>query len=120
MGLLDGGLASVFASAFSTFYLDATLHRSTITDDGRGGGSVAFEDEAVKAQLDSTSHAMREAEGYVEGDQRIFVLASGLAAISTDDEITIGEQRWMIQSVATDPAGAYFELRGRKSPREGS
>ncbi len=120
MGLLDGGLASVFASAFSSFYLDATLHRSTITPDGRGGGTTGFADSAVKAQLDSTTQAQQGADGYVDTDQRILVLASGLAPITTDDEITIEGVRWAIESVSRDPAGAYFDLRGRKSGTEAS
>lgn len=116
MGLLDGGLASVFASAFSGFYLDASLHRATMTPDGKGGGTTGWAaPEAVKAQLDSTTQAMQGADGYVDSDQRILVLASGLAPITTDDEITVDGNRWAIESVSRDPAGAYFDLRGRKS-----
>jgi hypothetical protein len=121
MGLLDGDLAAVFASAFDGFYLDATLHKANLDDDGQGGGSVARSDYPAKAQLDSTTDRQQNSEGYVDTDQRIFVLASGLAMEpTTDDEITVDGRRWMIASVATDPAGAYYELRGRLSPVEAS
>jgi hypothetical protein len=42
------------------------------------------------------------------------VLAHGVATIDTDCEIAAGGTRWMIETVATDPAGSYYELRGRR------
>ncbi len=120
MGLLDGGLAGVFAAALGPIYLDGTLHRATVTDDGAGGGSVSFSDTPVKAQLDAATQAMREAQGYTDTDQRILVLASGIGEITTDDEITVDGRRWSIASVQTDPVQAYFDLRGRLSAVEAS
>ncbi len=113
MGLLDGGLARIFYGAFSGIFLDATLHRITLADDGQGGGSAGSADEPVKAQLDRASEAMRTAQHFVETDQRIIVLAHGTAPITTDDEITVKGRRWSIASVATDPATAAYELHGR-------
>lgn len=118
--MLDGAVAAVFNQAFSGFYLDATLHRTTLTDDGQGGGSASHANEVVKAQLDSTTDAQRAADGYADTDQRIFVLAQGIDAPNVDDEITVRDQRWQIASVTTDPAGAYYELRGRRSAVEAS
>lgn len=114
MSLLEGGLAEVFATAFGGLYLDATLHRPSFTDDGSGGGSTSWTNEPVKAQLDQTTQAMRASEGFVDTDQRILVLAQALAPITADMEITVGGTRWMIASVTQDPAGAYFDLRGRR------
>jgi head-tail adaptor len=113
MGLLDGGLARIFNGAFSGIFLDATLHRSTLTTDNKGGGTQAFVDEPVKAQLDFASASMRASEGYVDTDQRIIVLAYGVDEITADDEITVKGKRWSIASVATDPATAAYELHGR-------
>lgn len=125
MSLLEGDLAGVFASAFGGFYLDAQLYRlNDFTDDGTGGGSGSgFADpEPVKAQLDATTQAMRAADYYVDTDQRIIVLASGVNPITTDCEIMLGGQRWSIASVTQDPASAYYDLHGRKanSAAEGS
>ncbi len=106
MGLLDGGLASVFASAFSSFYLDATLHRFSAADDGEGGGAVTYADEPVKAQLD------RQPQQVAAIGQRILVLASGVAAIKPNDQITLGGTRYSFASVDRDPAGAYYDLLG--------
>lgn len=118
--MLDGVIAAVFEQVLTGFYLDATLHRATLTDDGEGGGTVSHTDEAVKAQLDATTEAMRAAEGYSDTDQRIFVLAHGVDRPNTDDEITVGDRRWTIRSVSQDPAGAYWELHGRTSAVEAS
>ena len=114
MGLLDGALAAAFASALTPLYSDATLHRRAITDNGKGGGSVGYADTAVKAQLDGTATAFDPKGGYVDAGQKIIVLARGLAPIGTDDELTIKGSRWMIDSVGTDPAGAYYALTGRR------
>lgn len=117
VGLLDGAVASAFAAAFGATFLDAEIYRpASGSDDGMGGGADrAFADpEAVKAQLDYVSQAMRGADGFVESDQRILVLASGVAKITTDCEIVVSGTRWSIASVTQDPAGSYYELHGRK------
>jgi hypothetical protein len=117
MGLLDGDIAAAFAAVFGGVYLDGSLYRpKTYADDGMGGGSAPgfAPGEPVKVQIDAASFAMRQAEGYVEGDVRILMLAHGVAAPDTDCEIAAGGTRYMIETVGTDPAGSYFELRGRK------
>jgi hypothetical protein len=114
VGLLDGGLAQIFNSAFSGIFLDATLYRSTLTGDGAGGGSQTFAaGEPVKASLDAATMKMRESQRYIETDVRILVLANGMEPIGTDDEIEVKGQRWSIASVATDPATAAYELHGQ-------
>lgn len=115
MGLLNGGVAALFGSVFSAFYLDATLHRAgEIVYTGgviTGTGSV---DVPAKAQIDAATYAMVNSDGYVDGDMRIMILNPGVA-VTTDDEITVGGTRWKIQSVTQDPAIAYYECRGRKA-----
>lgn len=118
MGLLDGELAGVFAAAFGPIYLDASLYRANGgADDGAGGGpgNGFAAPETVKAQVDATTQAMRAAEGFVDTDQRIIVLASGVDPITTDDEIEVSGTRWKIASVTQDPAQAYYEMRGRRA-----
>lgn len=118
MGLLDGGLAGMFASALSGVYLDATLHRADIAGDGKGGGSITFADVPCKAQLDRTVE--RTIDGETDTYQRILVLQGDLGAINVNDEITVKGTRWLIADVGTDPAEVYFDLSGRKSGREAS
>jgi hypothetical protein len=113
VGLLDGGLARIFYGAFSGIFLDATLHRATLVENGKGGYTQTFTDEPVKASIDKATQAMRDSPGYVDTDQRIIVLAYGLDEIDTDCEITVKGKRWGIASVGTDPATAGYELHGR-------
>lgn len=118
MGLLNGDIAAAFAAVFNGVYLDAALYRSAeYADDGAGGGSGPgfMAAEAVKVQIDNATDAMRGSDGYVEGDVRILMLAHGVAAPDTDAEVAAGGVRYMIESVGTDPAGSYYELRGRKT-----
>jgi hypothetical protein len=112
VGLLDGGLARIFRGAFAGIFLDATLHRRVFTGDDLGGGEASWVDEPVKASLDLVSERMR-AEGFADADQRILVLAHGVAWPSTDDEITLKGKRWAISQVGTDPAQAAYDMRGR-------
>jgi len=116
MGLLDGQIAAAFAAVFAPMYLDAVLHRRLEPEYDDGGSIInaGWADEDVKAQLDSTTEGMRLA-GYTDRDQVIYVLAAGVAIISTGDEITVQGQRWAIAAVTQDPAGAYFQLRGQRA-----
>jgi hypothetical protein len=117
MGLMDGSIAAAFAGVFQAIYLDGTLFRPVaFADDGMGGGSdQSFgPGEAVKVQIDAATFAMRASEGFIEGDVRILMLAHGVSAPDTDCEIGAGGARYMVESVATDPCGSYYELRGRK------
>lgn len=88
------------------------------------GGSIvtagARQVRECQVQVDSATQAMRAADGYTEGDMRILVLASGLSgAITTDSrvEITAGPNvgSCLVASVARDPLGVYWELRGRRA-----
>jgi hypothetical protein len=118
VSLLDGQLAAAFAGVFGGIYLDGQLYRALdFADDGKGGGTDSdpfLPAEPVKVQLDQATQAMRGTVGYVEGDVRILMLAHGVAAPDTDAEIAAGGARYMIETVGTDPAGSYYELRGRK------
>lgn len=117
MSLLDGQLAAAFAGPFGALYLDGQLFRALdFVGDGMGGGTGdGFAPaQAVKVQIDQATQAMRSADGYVEGDVRILMLAHGVVTPDTDAEVGAGGVRYMIESVGTYPAGSYFELRGRK------
>lgn len=116
MGLLNGQIAEIFAAAFSAVYLDGQLYRPVeFTDDGKGGGGDGgfAAPESVKVQIDAATQAMRATEGFVEGDVRLLMLAHGVPAPDTDCEVSAGSKRYKIATVATDPAGSYYELRGR-------
>ncbi len=116
MGLLDGGLARVFGSAMGAFYLDASLHRAVITEDGEGGGSLAWaEPEACKAQIDKVVERLYE--GNPETFQSILLLqqpfGQQIADPGKDDEITVGGGRYAISMIEQDPARSYWLLMCR-------
>jgi len=117
MPLLEDAIAATFAGAFAGIFLDATLHRPTITEDDEGGGTSDPDDdgEPVKAQLEAATEAMRAAEGYTEKDVRILVLAHGVDEPDSDCEITVRGVRYLIANVGRDPAGAYWDLHGRRA-----
>lgn len=120
MGLLDGGIEAIFGAAFSGLYLPATLHRDGTEPVYDGSGNITGYSDAAdiscRAQVDGATYAMRQAEGYAEGDMRIIVLSSGLTVdITTDFQITVSGKRWSIASAERDAANSHWILRGRAS-----
>jgi hypothetical protein len=117
MGLLDGGGAALMASVLGGVYLDAELYRPAgVGDDGEGGGedSGFGEPEAVKAQLEACTEAMREAATYTDLDVRILVLANGVARPDSDCQIKVDGTTYGINApIGRDPAGCYWDLHGR-------
>ena len=125
MGLLDGGIRKMAAQALSGVYVDAVLYRQ-----GTDGGEFPTEydedgfpvdpepdeqaGEAIKVQFDRVTQRMAAADGYAVGDQRILVLAEGVAPFATDAEIATGGETWRVVSVEQDPARAYYEVRARR------
>jgi hypothetical protein len=105
MGLLDGGIARIFNAALSGLYLDGALHRDG-TDpiyDGEGNitGYAGGADIPIKVQRDACTYAMRQSEGYSEGDVMLLILAAPLngVKVTTDMQATDGAgDRWMIRS----------------------
>ncbi|QDC37098.1 PepSY domain-containing protein [Sphingobium fuliginis] len=117
MGLLDGGLASIFNAAFSGLYLDASLHTGTGTPIyGPGGVITGYSggDRAVKVQVDAATDAMRRGDGYAEGDVRIIILAQGIGAVTSDHRLTVGAVTYSLQSAELDAAASHWICRGRR------
>ncbi|MGJ8477255.1 hypothetical protein [Sphingobium yanoikuyae] len=118
MGLLDGGIASIFGAALGGLYLPATLHvPGTRTDDEEGNISYGPEtDIACRAQMDAATYAMRQSEGFSEGDVRIIILTAGLGVeVTTDAQISVSGKRWLVASAEQDAAVSHWVLRGREA-----
>lgn len=121
MGFLDGGGAALMSAVFSGIYLDATLHRPTVTDNGKGGGTVNPDDDGtpVKVQMEAATEVMRQTEGYTSRDVRFLMLAHGVVRPTTDHQITFDGARYAIAGpVGRDPAGAYWDIHGRPAGAE--
>lgn len=111
MPLLDGDLAGLFGSAFSVFYLDATLHKVTSTDDGSGGYAVATVDYPIKAMIEAMSDKARAASGLPLTAVDMSLLRRGMSiAVALDDLVTVSGQTYRIIRVETDPAGAAWSV----------
>ncbi len=115
VALLDGGLAGLFGAALGGVYLPATLHRVTQTRARGGSTSATVADLPCRAQVDAASERLRAAAGTTERQVRILVPASSLSgAIATDDQISVGGQRYAVAAVDRDSAGVMFDLRARR------
>lgn len=115
-------IALAFSDAFEGPFGPAVIHSpgTPVMDDG---GSIATpgtpDARDCQAQVDRAGEAMRQQDGFTEGDMAIIVLAATLTGgITTDDRIEIMAGAfagmWSIEAVARDTVAAGFELRGRR------
>lgn len=119
------GMADAFAAVAAGFsraglgpYRDAVARwpGEPVRDDG---GSIIVPGVPYEmpclCQVDSATEAMRSADGYVDTDVRLLILAAGLPrAIDTDATVEVGGRRWSVQTAVLDPMGAYWDCRGRR------
>lgn len=120
MGLLDGGLASAFANAFSGFYLDGVLTRTVQLR--QAGGDIREAPPQIipcKLQIDRVTETQRANPGFTDAEVRIFVLAAPLGTdITSDDVLTAGTGiyagvRWKLSApIGMDPAGVAYDCAG--------
>jgi hypothetical protein len=123
--MLDSAFASI-ATGFSTMagapFVDAVAAwpGAAVYD---AGGSITSpgtpQNYACKAQFDAPTQQMRAAEGFLQTDVRILVLATSLAVpLDTGARILVAaganEGTWMLLSCQRDPAGIGYECQGRK------
>lgn len=115
---LATGLADQFGAPFIA--AAATWPGAAAYD---SGGSITAPGTPVslacKVQFDAPTQAMRAAEGFVQTDARIIVLAASLAG-TLDEAARIvvasgpNAGTWVLLSVTRDPAGIGYECAGRR------
>lgn len=112
MGLLDGGIQSLFGTAFGSFYLDATLIRVTLVPDGMGGGTTTETSEPVKVQQDAVDERTRAEAGYAENERRFLILQAGVAGpLNGDCKLVFEGEEFLLSSPQQDPARSYWAVR---------
>lgn len=123
MGLLDGGIQSLFGTAFAFLYLPGTLTRVLLTDNGKGGGSLIPSSQPCRVQVDTCTEAMRQQAGYTDTDVRLLILQAGVTggAIDTDCTVTVDSgplagKSFAVAFVTQDPASSYWECRAQRVP----
>lgn len=115
MELLNGGLQRLFGRAFGPIYLEATLHKATLTKTPSGGFTASHTDHAARAMIDDWSDTYRADNGIPHTDLRILLLQDCLNATPTpDDEITVRGRRHRITGpVREDEARSHWDLQAR-------
>ena len=115
MELLNGGLQRLFGRAFGAIYLDATLHKVTLTKTPSGGFTASYADHAAKVMIDDWSETYRARAGIPTTDIRILVLEDRMSVSPTgDDEITVRGKRYRITGpVREDEAQTHWDLQAR-------
>lgn len=116
-------IAQGFSAAGLGCFYDATVKwpGTPVTD---AGGSIVTPGTPVEAscsvQVDQVTEAMRQADGFTDRDVRLLVLCATLEPdLDTDAviEVSYGPNAgtWMLASCAKDPAGIYWDCRGRRA-----
>lgn len=113
MALLDGDISALFGSVFSGIYLDGTLTRVTLVDDGEGGYTQTPIDNPCKVQIDACTERQKLELGYSAHDVRLLVLQAGLSEIRNGDIVTVRGVGYTVgPTITMDPAASYWEARG--------
>jgi hypothetical protein len=91
------------------------------------GGSIADPGVVVErdcmVQVDLATEAMRQADGYADGDARFLILSTTLTgALDTDATVQVLAGplagTWLVSAIERDPFGVYWQGRGRRAPTE--
>lgn len=117
MGLLDGGLAAIFGSAFSGVYLDGAISSPGVRND-TDEGLIRYTDptsQDVSYQEERVTEAMRRDPRYTDKDARVLVLQIGRGGpvprpTSGQTLTDKNAARWTVVEVGSDPANTYWDL----------
>lgn len=113
MGILDGGIQSLFGTVFGAFYLDATLITVTNVYDGQGGTTETTSSQTVKVQEDAVSEITRAQGNFSQNEKRFIVLQKGVTGqINGNSRLTIGGVTYALREPDQDPAKSYWLVRG--------
>lgn len=113
MGILDGGIQSLFGTVMGSFYLDATLIGVTLIYDDEGGTTETPTSQPVKVQEDMVSEETRAAGNFSQNEKRFIVLQKGVTGVlDGDSRLTIGGITYALRNPEQDPAKSYWLVRG--------
>jgi hypothetical protein len=120
------GIATRISGTFNGPYFAAKVIDQTGQEFDDGGsivdaGTVVERD--CMAQVDIATEAMRQADGYAEGDARFLILSATLTGGLDSDatvEVVTGPNAgtWLVSAIDRDPFGIYWNGRGRRAPTE--
>lgn len=114
--LLTGGIANIVGNALNGLFLPATLIRYTpvVSADAADPDPPTESTYTCKAIVENYSQRFR-IEGLVqENERKVIILATSISVTpKPGDRITIRGITFTIEDVATDPALATWECRGK-------
>jgi hypothetical protein len=118
------GIATRVSSAFGApFYAGAIIVPGTgggLDDDGVFQPGSPATRVPCKVQVVDADEAMRESEGFADGDALMVILSDGVGIdLTTDMKVSIpaGPRvgTWMISDLGRDSAGIGWSAKGRKA-----
>lgn len=114
MGILDGGIQSLFGTVMGAFYLDATLTSVTSVFDSQGGTTEITSTQPVKVQEDAVDERTRAAGNFSQNEKRFIVLQKGvIGQITGDSRLTAPDGiTYALREPDQDPAKSYWLVRG--------
>jgi hypothetical protein len=118
------GIAQAISAEFGGPYVAGRVIDQA--DDGfDDGGSIPDNpgdptSRACMLQIDSVTEAMRQADGYAEGDVRFLILVTTLAgALDSDATVEVIDgpfaATWLVAVIERDPLNIYWQGRGRRA-----
>jgi hypothetical protein len=115
MGLLDGDLKAIIGGAVADLFLSATLTKRTTSGSRYDPTLATGTSYTCKAIREEYSERFRLDGTVKRGDVKVLVTAASLSVEpEAGDTITVsGDKERTIVAVASDPAGATWELQAR-------
>lgn len=119
------GIALSMSATFGGPYWPAQVIDQAADDFDTGGSIANNPGEPIlrdcMAQIDSATEAMRQAEGYAEGDVRFMILSATLmGSVGTDATVEVlggpHTGAWLVSAIERDPMAIYYQGRGRRAP----
>lgn len=123
MAATFAGIATSASAQFGAPYVSAKVidQAGQTFDDG---GSIADPGTPTErdcmVQVDLATEAMRQGDGYAEGDARFLILSATLnGPLDTDASIEVlagpNAGSWLVSAIERDPMGIYWQGRGRRA-----
>jgi hypothetical protein len=108
------GMAAQINKAFTNIFFDATLRRET---ESGSGDSYSFTTASYpcKGLVETFSMALRRDGIVSENERKIMILVGSLSVIPKSGDLLIinNGTEFVLLEVATDPANAVWECKGR-------
>lgn len=117
-------IAQGISGMFGGPYVAAKVIDQADQDFDDGGSIADTPDDPTERdcmlQIDIATEAMRQSDGYAEGDMRFLILAATLSgSLNTDATVEViagpNAGTWLVSAIERDAMGIYWQGRGRRA-----